>query len=492
MMTPHRDFDEQARRLVFGEDLRDDIAEDAVVSSRMFTRSQDHLSPWIAEATGRQLSAFEALDSFGFDKLLEAVETGAAVLPQSVSEPAETLRLQRESLGLTIESLGKITNLPVEKILDAESSDTVTSIHILEKLAVSLGLDERLLSFTPGANGDRKLALRLKTLGEEPKFTSRVVATLAECAWVLSTQKRLDFSLSIQCDSTASFLPNENYGGLGYPPWRRGYRLADQTREILGLGEFSPIASLRSLCNTIGIPVIQAVLPENFAGATIAVNSQRAIVVNTKGYNENVWVRRATIAHELGHLLWDPIEYLKSLRVDEYDNIHFSQASSLDRVEARANAFAIELLAPTHVVDDIYYERDDPADGLRHVMEWFGISYTAAKLHISNALGQPRMFDSTLVPDVEPTDEWIGRESFAAEYFPIQSTSITRRGTFAGSVVAAQYCGVISEETAMLYLQAKSIEDYRKHVPIILSMYPTYRDVLRELGCVLDDLWQFE
>ena len=58
----------------------------------------------------------------------------------------------------------------------------------------------------------------------------------------------------------------------------------------------------------------------------------------------SIWVRRATVAHELGHLLFDPVQ-LDRVRVDTYQSNEIDPESHLtprpDVVEQRANAFSI-------------------------------------------------------------------------------------------------------------------------------------------------------
>ena len=135
-----------------------------------------------------------------------------------------------------------------------------------------------------------------------------------------------------------------------------GYDLAEQAREHLGLGD-EPVPSMRSLVeDNLGIPVIQARLRNEIAGATVAVTDEdghecRGIVLNTVGQNQNVWVRRATLAHEVGHLLYDPEDRLEGIRVDTYETNDVNpESGSTDYVEQRANAFAIAFLAPLGAV----------------------------------------------------------------------------------------------------------------------------------------------
>jgi Zn-dependent peptidase ImmA (M78 family) len=102
-------------------------------------------------------------------------------------------------------------------------------------------------------------------------------------------------------------------------------------------------------------------------------------------------VRRATVAHELGHLLFDPVQRLDRVRVDTYQSNEIDPESQLDLasaatdvVEQRANAFSIALLAPMQAVRDM---TPSPlrSGAIERVMSEFGISYTAARHHICNA-----------------------------------------------------------------------------------------------------------
>ena len=85
--------------------------------------------------------------------------------------------------------------------------------------------------------------------------------------------------------------------------------------------------------DTLCIPVIQAELSQKrIAGATISVTdgveTWRGIVLNLKGANENPLVRRATLAHEIAHLLFDPDEYLDTVRVDTYEALNANPNSA--------------------------------------------------------------------------------------------------------------------------------------------------------------------
>ena len=195
---------------------------------------------------------------------------------------------------------------------------------------------------------------------ESRPLSAGAVVTFAHAASVIRTQCKLQNWLGLKMYDT-KFEPNDDYGNSVSPPYKVGYTLADDVRSILGLGH-SPIESMRNLVEVrLGIPVVQAKLPQRIAGATIATGHSeygeaRGIVLNTVGANKNVWVRRATLAHELGHLLFDPSQRLQRVRVDTYQSNEVDPESIVpDCVEQRANAFAIALLAPMEAVRDMTY-----------------------------------------------------------------------------------------------------------------------------------------
>lgn len=454
-----------------------DPFEHAIASSQKFCRSQDQLAAIDADeefkVKGRVLSAFEALDAYGIDVVEEAFFNGVAILVENPKEPAATIKDRRESLGLTQDILARVSDIPLSSIEQAEDSSKRIPIRELQKICEVLGLDERLITFTPGANGDNELSARLKTINSSQLlFTPKQIASFSECAWIIATETRLrNWLKSSQTSNLKKFKYNSNYN---YPVWERGYRLALEARQLLGLNEKEPILSLRNLCtDTIEIPLIQQELVSSIAGATIANGPSRGIIVNIIGHNSNVWIRRMTIAHELGHLLLDSNEKLNSLKIDAYDEIDnlYLNDSGIDFVEQRANAFAIAFLAPPLGVTETCCYSDGPDDQIRNVMKTFGISFTAAVHHIANITKDKsiRNYLKSSSIDRTDTDEWKARESYTIDYFPIKNTNDNRRGSFAGQVVKAEIRGFITISTAAMYLQT-NIEEYRNHKTEILDL----------------------
>jgi Zn-dependent peptidase ImmA (M78 family) len=464
---------------IFGASSQGSTAEDrALTSDQLFVRSQDHLSPFTPAATGRVLTAWEALNTFGLSVLERSLREGAAPLPFDASEPAESLRSRRKKLGLSTEALANATGFTEEEIASAEQHHSRTPIRRLERLAQALSLDERLLSFRKGAGGDERLAVRLKTLASvasNQRLTASSVVALNEAAWVIAAETRLRswlFEEHFRPEWT-HFEPSPNYGSRGYPAWQHGYYLARETRRHLGIEYDKPIQSLRELCErALDVPLVQLELPVTLAGATLANGDARGVAVNMLGANTSVWTRRLTIAHELGHLLWDPNERLDALAVDAYAELESDPRTQTNFVEQRANAFAIEFLAPQAAAVAVFRDFKHPDVGVRTVMEHFGVSFTAARYHLGNALDHPETLNELWGIDTASTQEWVARESFTADWFPIASVMPTRRGEFAGIVVAAEAGRFISEDTAAAYLgcplaeytqEKQSIADLFRH-----------------------------
>lgn len=459
----------------FGENSRGETIEELAKSSDMiFIRSQDELSLYREGATGRQLSAWEALETFGPEVLEEVLFEGSAIIVISRDEPAATFKKRREALGLSIRNIADYLKLEERLISRIENSENRNKMRTLELVAQHLGLDERKITFQKGIAGDDTLALRLKDLSKTAaskttkKLKPKTVISFNETAWVIATEARLRRWLNKKAEVSDTFYPSKEYGNAAHPAYEIGYDLAHKTREIIGLTQEEPVKNLRELCiGKLALPVVRCELPPHIAGATILNNESRGIVVNTTGKNENVWVQRATIAHELGHLLWDPEQNLLHIRVDDYDEMDddWSNKQWHDYVEQRANAFAAEFLAPKVVAARMFRDK-----GLRSVMEEFGVSFYLARYQVWNGLYRTEPLESLSVDDTMPTADWTGRESYTTEWLPIKSVPISRRGFFAGLVVLAEKGNFISRDTAIEYLRC-SEDEYNESKEVIVKLF---------------------
>ena len=426
-------------------------------------------------ATGHRLTEHEVREAYGSDVLTEVAERMSAVLLARDGVIEQALQKQREELGVTQHQLASAADKSLKTVERAETDADQLDLGELEHLAFVLGLDPAKLSIDERAGADPALGVRLRVLETENQaslagapLSPRTVLRFSEAASIVRSQ--LQFQRWLGKPEEAKFKPSANYGR---PAYKAGYNLAEHARERLRLG-LEPIDSLRGLAEErLGIPIIQVKLPTAIAGATVSAHGQRGIVLNTAGRNSNVWIRRTTLAHELAHILFDPEDRLSSVRVDSYDEVARNAEHgelSPDVVEQRANAFAVEFLAPTEAVKALVPSPSEvSAASIEAVMSAFGIGRAAARFHVGNAWwGKAALPPESAIRAV-PTDEQQALENFTLDYFRPQATPEQRRGRFAFLVAEAVDSGLITADTAAQYLACSEAE-FSNALPSLLEL----------------------
>ena len=435
--------------------------ERARSSDEVYVRGQAQVARYRAGATGLRMNAAQVLRVFGYDALKAVADEGSFQITSARDEPAQTLRARREQLGLDQRRLASAADLTPSKVARAETPGQVTPIRELQRLGQTLALDEQVLGLIPGAGGDEELGVRLRTLssgrGDAPALSPTLVLQLAEAAWVIARENELQETLGDVSEVAVGEDWDDDYHA---PVYEKGYRLAELTRMRLGLSEYEPIRSVRDVLRRFAMPLVEAEMGRRFAGATVANGPTRGVVLNTQGFNENVWVRRMTACHELGHILWDPPARLGRVRVDTYEEM---QQLSGDQVETRANAFAIAFLAPPRAVERLYDDLSDHSTMIAVLMDKFGVSFTAARLHLANVLKNRRRIEldfsdvkGTRMP--EPGEQWRVRENWTNDYYPVASVPISRRGMFGARVARAVITGFITLDIAASWLRCRPEE----------------------------------
>lgn len=461
---------------VFGPGTGSTLEERARQSSRVFVRSLDQLAferPGLTGSSARRLTAQEALGAYGFDKLSEVAAEGSAALARTADAAGHPLRERRIQLGLEPRTIARRAGVTEEEVVACEESRRI-GLRTYERIGRALSLDERQIAVSREPVGNAEVAVRLKTIGAEfGALGPLAVSTLAEAAWVAATQLRLQKALGFRVEHHG-LETSANYGSPGYPAYEWGYLLAAEARQKLGIGPDTPIPSLRELVEEkFQIPLIQCELGETIAGATIEVDAGRAIVVNTSGRNRLFFIRRATLAHELGHLLFDPAPKLERLRVDEYTEFELAVQQSADPVEQRANAFAVEFLAPGNALVQYFRATGD----LAKTVAEYGLGPTATRHQLRNASQGGVVADGRSFP-AQNTDEWRqlfsdweGRESFAVDYPAIPTLRASRAGRFCALAVRAAEDGIVSWDTAAEWLES-NIATVRGARDILKDLFP--------------------
>ncbi len=425
-----------------------------------FIRSQDGLAIYDEEKGGNGLilTAWQGWKVFSPKVFREVIDYGSAVINNTIEEPSKSLKMRRMKLNLAEKDVVD-QELSVSDIRDLENRDCANPMKKLVYYAQKLGLDENSLSWKEITKEELSLAARFKeSIEHHVSFTPSLLLKLNEIMWIAQKTYELADGLGIIDQKFSGFEKDNRYGDKDYPAYQIGYDLANKTRRNLGLNN-GPISNLRDLCRKLGVIYICMDLPKEIAGLTLASGSIRCITTNCVGDNQNEWVRRITIAHELGHLLWDPDEKLRNVKVDDYSDTEIQQetpSQEKDFVEQRARAFAVELLLPTRSGDVPRCDSDDKkllSRYLREIMEKYGISLTSAFYHLKNQnfiSGSFRSIDSI---NPEPTAEWKGKESFDVDYFPIENVPPQRRGFFSYCVARATKERLITSKSGANYLQ---------------------------------------
>lgn len=155
----------------------------------------------------------------------------------------------------------------------------------------------------------------------------------------------------------------------------------------------------------LGIPVIQAELPQRIAGGTIAVSDGglacRGIILNTIGENENTMIRTEALLHEVRRIVFG--------RVERTDNVQVAQ---------RFSDFSMTMLDVLGAL--VGFFDDDTLEVLSSIVI--------------------EMYSS------------LSAESYGRDYCPIPNVPILRRGRFSGLVVDAWKQNFISLPTAANYI----------------------------------------
>lgn len=448
---------------VLGVTAGESFEERLLSSKTRFIRGQDEISIYENRGAGRFVTPFEIFVAYGREQFLrilsEISDRGSAIIVNDKEEPSRSLHEKRMLLGVTSKEVAsKLTSVAPSDVSNAEDAKQRTPIRMLEDIAQILDTDSTCVTIKPHNVGDRNLGIRLKTTREGCKISASDVLAFSEASWILKTQLKIASWIGAKPLRDINEFPHDDYYyGIGMPAWQRGYDLAIDTRKKLGFNDEDSI-NLKDLCEKIFlIPVIQTHLSKDISGATIASNGMRGIVLNINGPNTNPLVRRVTLAHELGHLLYDRDERLETLSVHKYNSMERKFSDSEDAIEQRARAFSVEFLAPHNNFKNIIHNGMSPQQSIRCVMDNYCTSFSSAKLHLwHNSRGiEVEIPWEVRGVDPSPSDECKVSQNFTLDYFPIESTPPQRVGQFASYVARAYLDGYISEDTGANYLRCE-------------------------------------
>jgi len=106
------------------------------------------------------------------------------------------------------------------------------------------------------------------------------------------------------------------------------------------------------------------------------------------------------------------------------------------------------------------------------VIYQFGVSFTAARYQIWNAIDRRIPLEDLKTERRDFPAEWEGRERYTVDYHPIPKLRPTRAGRFSAVAARAAEEGLISWDTAGEWLEV-SAEQVRRVVTDLRELFPT-------------------
>lgn len=242
------------------------------------------------------------------------------------ADVGERVRATRLAAGLTQEELGARTGLDRTMIVKIESGNRRIDAMELIRLSTALQVPvDFLLRSTPRVLSRRTGVVTEEADTEVARESGRL--DLALVAWLHEVQQLVDLGVLQAGSLLRAETPVDSQ--------RAARELASWVRKQLGL-DLGVIDSLVELCERAGQYVLVTDVPGE--GASMVEGDVAVAVVSLQG---DPGRRRATAAHELGHLVIG----------DEYSSDLGVHASRADR-EALLDAFGAELLLPSEVLTE--------------------------------------------------------------------------------------------------------------------------------------------
>jgi Zn-dependent peptidase ImmA (M78 family) len=253
----------------------------------------------------------------------------------------ELVQVQRAAVGLTLDQVAEQAHVPLETLQSFEEGRGKITAAALERIAYVLAIDADALQegrlertptaalfFRQGAFPD------FRDDADRPKVAEAFERALAlvEVNAILGRPAGLRSRFSVETPTPEAA--------------KDGYRLANQVRMTLG-NETDPLPDMAALLeDRFDILVRMEPLASSRIEALSLKEPQTgaaAVVLNATGKRRsNPLAARVDLAHELGHILFDPADREINLVMDEKTD----EGMSMSHAEQRARAFAAELLIP--------------------------------------------------------------------------------------------------------------------------------------------------
>jgi Zn-dependent peptidase ImmA (M78 family) len=280
---------------------------------------------------------------------------------------------RREQFGFSGSQLAALAHMETAR-LEAIEAGAVLSTHELASLADALAIDPSKLRAGDmddiyrsvvrfrSAEGGKPLSpgdLRLLARGAEAgRMTAWLKGLLNEPASELLTTRQVQ---GVTSRST---------------PWQQGYKLGEAARLRLAPTPVGRLDSIQKLLEKVGVHVAFVAFESSHIEAASLFEPQAApvILLNTSvTRNRYALSRRAILAHELCHLLFDGGQRHLLTQI--------SWENDASPTEQRANGFAPSFLAPKKWVR---VHAKEPLEIVQELAERWGLSFEGAAWHAKN------------------------------------------------------------------------------------------------------------
>ncbi|MEU0884815.1 XRE family transcriptional regulator [Lentzea sp. NPDC005914] len=262
---------------------------------------------------------------------------------QDWNQVGERVRDARIGAGLSQAELGAALSLDRTMIAKIEAGTRKVDALELTKLAAALGVPLDYFLHSAPAVLSRRAELNEETTTDAGRQAYRLEAQLE--AWARDVRQLTDLGTLVLRDI---------YRSEGAADEEAARVIAAAFRSHFDLSN-DPISTLTDICERAGQFVLVADLPGD--GASMVVDDELAVAVVSRSGDPGR--RRATAAHELGHMVLG----------DPYSNDIGVAASLRDR-ESVVDAFAAELLLPSEVVATVNGREGLVALAARYRTSW--------------------------------------------------------------------------------------------------------------------------
>ena len=255
-------------------------------------------------------------------------------MAKKMKDIGSVLREARTSRGFTQADIAPQLDVSRATVAQIETGRRSVKAEDLRRLAAFYGCS--LSELLPPATDDQKVDGLAELFRAHPDLAEDQGPS--SFAGVCATARALtDLEARLEIDATAHSLPSYRVE-QGSMPWqaaREGYRIAEDERRRLALGE-GPIRFVDELLMTSGVRSAKATLPAGILSISIGEPDHGLLIVVEK--NLGLEHRRFRYAHGLAHFLFDteaPWRVCRSGGAPEFP-------------EVRADAFASALLIPQY------------------------------------------------------------------------------------------------------------------------------------------------